>query len=286
MLFNCLFERIKIMAKKQNYIWKNDRNFALDEYEQQQYFYVAESNDLITKARHDLTARELKIMDYVISKIQPTDSGLITINTSMYELTRVLKLKTSGRTYSQIAQNLEDMRAKSIKIYNENERSITMTGWFERAKVWENGKIELKINEDFSPYLIDLKKNYTQYLLIDTIKLKSKYSILLYKLMREADKDKGKSIAILQGTPEEFKAWLGAPEDYEYKDLKRNILKKAVEEINLKIDDMDLEILQGRYGRKVVQVEIHNNWTVQRATEENAEYVESITAHDWLNGGK
>lgn len=286
MLFNCLFERIKIMAKKQNYIWKNDRNFALDEYEQQQYFYVAESNDLITKARHNLTARELKIMDYVISKIQPTDSGLITINTSMYELTRVLKLKTSGRTYSQIAQNLEDMRAKSIKIYNENERSITMTGWFERAKVWENGKIELKINEDFSPYLIDLKKNYTQYLLIDTVKLKSKYSILLYKLMREADKDKGKSIAILQGTPEEFKAWLGAPEDYEYKDLKRNILKKAVEEINLKIDDMDLEILQGRYGRKVVQVEIHNNWTVQRATEENAEYVESITTHDWLNGGK
>ena len=66
------------------------------------------------------------------------------------------------------------------------------------------------------------------------------------------------------------------------------MLKKAIEEINLKIDDMNLEILQGRYGRKVVQVEIHNNWTVQRATEENAEaeYVESITTHDWLNGGK
>ena len=50
---------------------------------------------------------------------------------------------------------------------------------------------------------------------------------------------------------------------------------------------MDLEILQGRYGRKVVQVEIHNNWTVQRAieeNEENAEYVESITTHDWLKG--
>lgn len=278
-----LFERINFMAKKQNYIWKNDRNFALDEYEQQKYYYVAESNDLITKARHDLTARELKIMDYVISKIQPTDSGLITINTSMYELTKVLELKSSGRTYSQIAQNLDDMRAKSIKIYNENERSITMTGWFERAKVWENGQIELKINEDFSPYLIDLKNNYTQYLLIDTVKLKSKYAILLYKLMREADKDKGKSIAILQGTPEEFIEWLGAPKDYEYKDLKRNILKKAVEEINLKIDDMDLEILQGRYGRKVVQVEIHNNWTVQRSIEEQKEHA-NITTHDWLKG--
>ena len=28
---------------------------------------------------------------------------------------------------------------------------------------------------------------------------------------------------------------------------------------------MDLEIFQGRYGRKVVQVEIHNNWTVKSA---------------------
>ena len=52
------------MAKKQNYIWRNDRNFDLDEYEQQQYYYVVEANDLITKARHDLTARELKIMDF------------------------------------------------------------------------------------------------------------------------------------------------------------------------------------------------------------------------------
>ena len=80
--------------------------------------------------------------------------------------------------------------------------------------------------------------------------------------MRECDYDNGKSIAILQGTPEEFREWLGAPKDYDYRRLKENILKKAVEEINLKIDDMDLEIFQARYGRKVVQVEIHNNWTV------------------------
>lgn len=271
------------MAKKQNYIWKNDRNFALDEYEQQKYYYVAESNDLITKARHDLDARELKIMDYVVSKIKPDDEDFNIVQTSMYELTNVLNLKRNGRTYSQLAESLESMRAKSVRVYSEVEKRLTLTGWFEVVDLWENGKVQLKINKQFAPYLLQLKHDYTQHLLIDTVKLKSKYSILLYKLMREADKDKGKSIAILQGTPENFKEWLGAPEDYEYKDLKRNILKKAVEEINLKIEDMDLEILQGRYGRKVAQVEIHNNWTVQRATKENAEYVESITTHDWLN---
>ena len=55
---------------------------------------------------------------------------------------------------------------------------------------------------------------------------------------------------------------MGAPENYEYKQLKQNVLNKAIEEINLKIDDMDLEIFQGRYHRKVVQVEIHNNWSL------------------------
>ena len=276
------------MAKKQNYIWQNDRNFALDKYEQQQYYYVVESNDLISKAKHDLTTNQLKIIDFLISKIKPDDKDFEELETSMYELTNVLEIKRSGRTYNQIANTLDDLRKKEVTIYNQERESIFRTGWVSSAEYFKNGKVILSFDKKLAPYLLDLSKNYSQYLLIDTVKLKSKYAILLYKLMREADRDNGKSITILQGTPEEFKDWLGAPKNYNYGRLKENVLKKAIEEINLKIDDMNLEILQGRYGRKVVQVEIHNNWTVQRATEENAEaeYVESITTHDWLNGGK
>lgn len=276
------------MAKKQNYIWQNDRNFALDKYEQQQYYYVVESNDLISKAKYDLTTNQLKIIDFLISKIKPDDKDFEELETSMYELTNVLEIKRSGRTYNQIANTLDDLRKKEVTIYNQERESIVRTGWVSSAEYFKNGKVILSFDKKLAPYLLDLSKNYSQYLLIDTVKLKSKYAILLYKLMREADRDNGKSITILQGTPEEFKDWLGAPKNYNYGRLKENVLKKAIEEINLKIDDMNLEILQGRYGRKVVQVEIHNNWTVQRATEENAEaeYVESITTHDWLNGGK
>ncbi|MCG4734521.1 replication initiation protein, partial [Casaltella massiliensis] len=77
------------MAKKQNYIWQNDRNFALDKYEQQQYYYVVESNDLISKAKHDLTTNQLKIIDFLISKIKPDDKDFEELETSMYELTNV-----------------------------------------------------------------------------------------------------------------------------------------------------------------------------------------------------
>ena len=151
---------------------------------------------------------------------------------------------------------------KEVLIHDEERRTITQTGWVQSAEYHENGQVEIELSPKLAPHLLGLKNNYTQHLLLDTTKLKSRYSILLYKLMRECDYDNGKSIAILQGTPEEFREWLGAPKDYDYRRLKENILKKAVEEINLKIDDMDLEIFQARYGRKVVQVEIHNNWTV------------------------
>ena len=58
-------------------LWTSDRDFNKDEIRDQRYFLVAEHNDLITKARHDLNARELKIMDYVVSKIKPNDEKTI-----------------------------------------------------------------------------------------------------------------------------------------------------------------------------------------------------------------
>ena len=241
-------------------IWTNDRNFNEEKVRDQSYYYVAEHNDLITKARHDLTARQLKIMDYVISKIKPSDSAFNIVKTSMYEISNVLGLTRSGKNYSDIANNINEMRKKDVFIYNEKEKRMTITGWFSDFDVWENGQVELRINQQFAPYLLELKENYTQYLLYDTIQLDSKYSILLYKLMREADKDYGTKITVLTGTPEEYKEWLGAPKSYTFNSLKTQVLQRAIDEINLKIDDMDLELFTAKSGRKVVQVDIHNNF--------------------------
>ena len=41
------------MLDKRNLLWSSDRNFNKDDFRDQQYFQVAEHNDLITKARQD-----------------------------------------------------------------------------------------------------------------------------------------------------------------------------------------------------------------------------------------
>ena len=57
------------------------------------------------------------------------------------------------------------------------ERTITQTGWVQSAKYHENGKVEIELSPNLAPHLLGLKNNYTQHLLLDTTKLKSRYSI-------------------------------------------------------------------------------------------------------------
>lgn len=266
------------------FLWKNDRNFDIEDHNAQRHYYVVEHNDLISKARQDLNARELKVMDFVISKIKPSDEVFTTVNTSMYELTNILDLKRNGKNYSDLAKNISNLRKKEVLIYNEEKKTITQTGWVAEATYQENGRVEILLSSKLAPYLLGLKNNYTQYLLHDTVQLKSKYAILIYKLMREADKNYGTKITILSGTPEDFKEWLGAPKSYTYGRLKDNILNKAIEEINLKINDMDLELFQAKRGRKVVKVEIHNNFVCN--SDKDIKFDESepkIPFYNWLD---
>lgn len=247
-----------ICVAKTRYIWKNNWNLGIEEFKDNQLYLVAEHNDLITKARHDLTSQQLKIVDFIIAKIKPDDEHFNVIDTSMNELANVLKLTPSSRVYSQLIDNVHKLRQKEVTVYNEDEKAVTITGWLENAKICESGKIKLKINKNFTPYLLQLKGSYTQYYLYDTVRLSSKYAIQMYKLMREADKTHGKKMPIAQGSPEDWKKWMGAPESYNYNRLKENVLKKAIEEVNEIIVDMHLKLYQAKRGRKVTQVEVHN----------------------------
>ncbi len=259
-----------------NELFKNDRSFD-DDVIKQQNMFVAEHNDLITKADHNLSVSELKVMDLVISKIKPTDKDFYEVNTSLYEISKVFGLKRSGKTYNNIANALRSLRAKEVLIYSKNSRAVTITGWLERAKVEENGQVEIRINEQFAPFLLDLTSDYTQYRLIDTVQLDSKYSIRLYKLMREADKRRGKVTPVLKKTPQELAQLLSAPKSYNsWGRLNDKVIKPSVEEINLKINDMDLEVITEKRGRKVTTVEIKNNFYPRNSANQ-------VPLHNWLN---
>jgi len=266
-------------------LFKNDRNFNKDVFEQLGY-YVVEHNDLIVKSRHDLTAKELKIMDFVISKIKPDDTEFNTVHTSLYELNKVMDLNIrSGSNYSYMAEKLVGLREKTIAIFEEgNTRAVTFTGWLSDVTVKENGQVSLRLSDKLVPYLLNLKKDYTQYYLHDAAQLNSKYAIMIYKLMREADKSKGKRTPTLTITPDDLKEKLGAPKSYSFGQFNQKVLTPAIEEINLKIEDMDLQVAKGTQGRKVVKLEIYNNFYPRQQTDLIDD--EKVPMVDWIKDFK
>lgn len=265
-------------------LFKSDRNFN-DEVIEQQNYYVVEHNDLIKLAHTDLTAKELKIIDFVISKIKPDDTKFNVVETSLYELNKALNLNVrSGGAYNDMAKKLDQLAGKRVYIYKENindKKALIITHWLNDITIEEHGQVTIQLSDKLMPYLLQLKSNYTQYFLSDTAQLSSKYSIKLYKLLREADKSKGKRTPVIKVSPDELKKMLDAPESYTFGQLNQKVIQPAIDELNLKIDDMDVSMSQGKKGRKVIYLEIYNNYYPRPKPKESV--TKPVPMTNWLD---
>jgi len=210
------------------------------------FHYVVKHNDLIEKAKSDLTVQEMKLVDFFISRIKPTDNTFAEINVTLNDLAKVLNLTRSGKNYLNIANSLRSLRRKEIIIKSDDK--MTITGWLATVTISRGGDVSAFISSDLTPYLLELKDkgHYTQYLLNDIVQLNSKYSIALYKLIRlEHGKHGSKSgvdrYQTLVASIEEWRAIFEAPEAYSTSIFMRNCVKRAINEINLKIADLRID---------------------------------------------
>lgn len=109
-----------------------------------------------------------------------------------------------------------------------------------------NDVVAIKFTEDIMPYLIDLKRNFTQYLITDIMELNSKYSIILYKWFsmnynqydtyKDTSKRTKNQINQMKNPYidiQELRKMTNTVSEYDrIFDFEKNILKTALEEIN------------------------------------------------------
>ena len=91
--------------------------------------------------------------------------------------------------------------------------------------------MQVRLDADMKPYLLQLKNNFTSYELIYTLHFKSKYSIRLYELMKSIHYHELETYT-RSFTVEELKKLLDAERYTRYKDFKKRALEPAVNEIN------------------------------------------------------
>lgn len=81
-------------------------------------------------------------MDYVISKIKPNDKKFNIVETSLYELNKLLGLTRTGNNDSDMAQSIGTLRKKEVLIYDEQERTVTQIGWLSVQSIMKTEKLK------------------------------------------------------------------------------------------------------------------------------------------------
>lgn len=216
---------------------------------------VRKSNLLIQKARFSLTIQQQKIVLYLIAQIQPWDDDFKTYELNALEFAKVCGLEfKGGKDYTELKEQIRKIADKSMWLLLEDGDTEALIRWIESPKIKKNsGIIQLRLNEDLKPYLLQLKSRYTQYQLIYTLHFKSKYSIRLYELVCSIhfhELEEYKRVFKI----EHLKRYLDC-ENYKYRDFRRDILDKAVNEIN-RYSDKNISYEPITIGRKVVEIEL------------------------------
>lgn len=186
---------------------------------------VVKSNDLIRKARYNLTVNQQKIIAYVISLIKPTDKELMMYEISVAEFCDICGIEKAF-FYDRIKDVFLALDKKSFLV--ETDEKIFNFRWFSEFEyIKGTGTIRLQLNSNIKSYLLNMSKDFTQYELFNILALKGKYSIRLYEWFKSYSFLAEKKIEI-----NELKTILIAENYTEFKPFRRRVIEPAIEEIN------------------------------------------------------
>lgn len=213
---------------------------------------VKKSNDLIQKSRFDLTLQQQKIVLYLISQISPYDEDFKLYEFSIPEFCKICGISYNGKNLSDLKAAIKDIADKSIWMQISEEKE-TLLRWIEKPYIAEqDGIVQIKLDNDMKPYLLQLKNNFTSYELIWVLHFKSKYSVRLYELIKsihfhdleEYSREYSVDELRKQLDAEKYTAWIN---------LKQRVLEPAISEINA-YSDKNITMQPIKRGRSVNRV--------------------------------
>ncbi len=216
-------------------------------------FVVTQSNDLVEAGYPTaMTARAHKTARLLLALISPNDKDLRTYTVTISAVKQYLGMKPDvrwGAFYKELDEIAGRLRESPIRIKKPNgdRLNAVFLSAFEISP--KQGTVTFEISGLLKPYLLELKKNYTSYLLTHIPKLKSGYSIRLYELLHQYRKI-GKRYFDLADLQEK----VGSNYHDKYNNFKRRVLLQSQKDLK-KHTDLAFVFHEQKEGRKVVGIQ-------------------------------
>lgn len=209
---------------------------------------VIKSNELIQRRTHLLSVQEQKIILFLISQLRPDQKDFEYQVFDIIDFCEACGIHTkSGKNYNDLRKAIQGLRDKSMWIIGE--KKDTLISWIQKAEIeYGSGTVNIMFDPDMKPFLLELKNKYTQFDLIYTLTMRSKYSVRLYEILKSYEKI-GDPI---QFSLSRFKELVGA-EYEEWYDIKRRIVEAAIKEIN-EVGDMHVLYTTKKKGKAIIGI--------------------------------
>lgn len=216
---------------------------------------VVKANDLIQKSRFSLSLQQQKVVLYLISQITPNDEDFKLYEFSIVEFCKVCGIDyDSGKNYADLKAAIKEIADKSVWIRLANGKQ-TLVRWIEKPYIDDNsGIVQIKLDADMKPYLLQLKENFTQYELLWTLNFKSKYTIRLYELVKSIHYHELDTYS-REFELEELRRMLGAETYKTYQTFKVRVLEPSIEEVN-QYSDKNVSYEPIKNGRAVSKIRL------------------------------
>lgn len=206
--------------------------------------YVVKSNVLIQKFYTTLSTQQQKIILYLISQIKPWDEDFKEYyEFEILEFCRGCGIDgKNGNHYVILKKQLLDIRNNGF--YVDVHNSTNSFSWIQKIKFSKDGKhtrgngiVQIKLDEELKPFVLQLKDNFTRYQLNYVLKMKSKYAIRMYELVCSIHFKELEPYS-KQYELSELKKILNAEKYTEFRDFKSRVLTPSQNEINKLSDKM------------------------------------------------
>lgn len=209
---------------------------------------VVKSNELIQQRTHLLSLQEQKIVLFLISQLKPDQKEFEYQTFDLIDFCDACGIDhDNGKNYINLRKAIKALSDKSMWVIGKD--TDTLMRWVAGAQIEKrNGKIKIRFDEEMKPFLLELKERYTQFDLIYTLGMKSKYSIRLYELLKSYEKTNEP----VSFTLERFKQAVGAEYD-RWVDIRRFVIDIALKEIN-RLSDLSVMYNTKKKGKGIVGV--------------------------------
>jgi plasmid replication initiation protein len=208
---------------------------------------VVWQHNRLAEARYELTAREQKLLLYVIAMIEPEDGDFKRYIINIAEFAQLANLD-KDHLYRELRELAKSLKQKPLVIPNHFDGQTQthldlVTSWFDTAYVGRNGAgyFAVTISQVLKPYLLQVKREFFRFRLYHVMQLRSSYAIRLYQWAKRWEFRKNIEISV-----QELRTVLGANNGQDgdgtklnlaaYADFKRRAIKPAIAEINAKTD--------------------------------------------------